>query len=433
MNKNESTFEDSLISSYESIFVARQPIFDSSLNIWGYEFLFRNSKEDNSAYISDQDKATSHVIIDGFSAAQKGIQPETKILINFPRNAILEGIAYALPSEQVIIELLENVLPERQVLKKCLEHKKKGFQLALDDFYGHPEHEAFLKLVDIVKVDVLNLTDTAIAKTIKKLRHFSCTVIAEKVENKEMFELTKKLGCDYFQGFFFSKPEIIPGKAIQSNQTVKLRLLNALNHQEDYDPQKLSELIQTDISLSYRLLKFINSPGIGLPNKISSIRHAITLLGYKRIFHWIRVLVLADLNSSPKGEELTFRSAQRGRFLQLLTEGMNTLFDTEGMFLLGLFSLLDSILDQPMEEIIKHLPLEETLANTLLGKRTQASVWLDLVEAQERADWDKVQEMIQDLNLIPEYTAACYVQALNWANDLLYSTESTEEDDDEDT
>ena len=427
MPSGNQDLENNLSSSYESFFVARQPIFNNKMNIWGYEFLFRNSCEHNCAQISDPDIATSRVIIDGYTAAQRGLHPETKILINFPKNALLEEIAYALPNDRVFIELLESILPEREVLKKCIEHKRKGYCLTLDDFQGHAEHEAFLKIMDIVKVDVLDLSEAEVSQIVNRLKDFSCTIIAEKVETREMFELTKSLGCDLFQGFFFSKPEIVPGRAIQSNQTVKLQLLNLLNKQKEYNPQKLSEIIQTDISLSYRLLKFINSPGLGLVQKISSIKHAINLLGYERVFHWLRVLILADLNTTQRGEELTFRSAHRARFLQLLTEGLDTVIDSEGMFLLGLFSMLDSILDQPMQEIIKYLPLESTLASALLGEDTEASIWLNLVKAQENADWNKVEEMILNLNLIPEYTSACYVQAMHWANDLLFCSESSQD------
>jgi len=417
MNINEDNFRPANgRPEFEPIFVARQPLFTPRMNIWGYELLFRHSLQANSASFSNGASATSKILIDGFSLAQQGLNPKTRLLINFPRDVLLDESASILPPDQVVIEVLENIIPDKEVLKACIELKRKGFILALDDFQNQRDYNHLFQLVDLVKIDIQDLDPEALAGMVTMLKDQDCMVVAEKVETKEMFELMKDLGCDLFQGFFFSRPEVIPGRTIPGNKIVKLRLLHLLNQETSFDPKKLGKIIQTDLSLSYRLLRYINSPWIGLPNKVKSIQHAISLLGYKNIVRWLRVLLLADLNTSTRGRELTFRSAQRGRFLELLAETSLAPFDSESMFLLGLFSLLDAILDQPMSEVLTSLPLTEELEAVLSGEDQNGAMWLDLIALQEQAQWMKLLDQIHSLNLKPEQTAACYVQALQWAS-----------------
>ncbi len=408
--------ESGLKAEFEPIFVARQPLFTSRMKIWGYELLFRHSLEAEAADFSDGTTATSKILIDGFSLAQKGLNPRTRLLINFPREALLDESASILPSGQVVIEVLENIIPDRHVLKACVELKRRGFTLALDDFQNQRDYKHLFQLVDLVKIDIQGLKEQTLADMVCLLKNHDCMIVAEKVETKEMFSLMKKLGCDLFQGFFFSRPEIIPGRTIPGNKVVKLRLLHLLNQESNFEPKKLGKIIQTDLSLSYRLLRYINSPWIGLPNKVKSIQHAISLLGYRNIVRWLRVLLLADLNTSNRGRELTFRSAQRGRFLELLAETSLAPFDAESMFLLGLFSLLDAILDQPMSEVLASLPLTEELEAVLSGEDQHGAMWLDLLALQEKAEWMQLLDLIRSLDLDPEHTAACYVQALQWAS-----------------
>jgi len=404
---------------FEPIFVARQPVFTPRMRIWGYELLFRHSLQAEEASFSDETAATSRILVDGFSLAQKGLNPKTKLLINFPRSALLDDSASILPSDQVIIEVLENIIPDRTVLTACVELRRKGFTLALDDFQNQRDYKHLFQLIDLVKIDVQGLEQRDLTEMVASLKDHDCKVLAEKVETREVFDLMRKLGCDLFQGFFFSKPEIIPGRTIPGNKVVKLRLLHLLNQEVNFEPKKLGKLIQTDLSLSYRLLRYVNSPWIGLPHKVKSIQHAISLLGYRNIIRWLRVLLLADLNTSSRGRELTFRSAQRGRFLELLAETSLTPFDAESMFLLGLFSLLDAILDQPMSDVLSSLPLTEELESVLNGDDQSGAMWLELIALQEQAEWMKLLDLIQSLNLDPEQTAACYVQALQWASNWM--------------
>lgn len=419
MNKNNKQ------GFYESVFIARQPIFTAKQKVWGYELLFRHASEAVSAKFPDSEAATAKVIVDGFETAQTGIIQGTKLFINFPRLALLNEIPLLLPAQNVIIEILEDVQPDDQIIELCKKFKKYKYIIALDDFQGANHYQKLLPLVDIVKVDVLGLQKQEIQDVLTRLRDFKGILLAEKVEDQETFALTRDLGCKLFQGFFFSKPEVVPGRTIPTNQLAKLKLLNLLSEKEEFEPRELVQVIETDVGLSYKLLRYINSPALGLSNTINSILRAINILGIPNILRWFRVLILSELTSSRAGQELALISAQRARFLQLLGEQTEEAPSTESLFLLGLFSLLDAMLDQPMEKVVTHLPLEKELSLALLGKETRFSPWLQLVKAQEQAQWDQVMARINQLAVLPQTVASCYTQALQWADELLHGSASS--------
>ena len=211
-----------------------------------------------------------------------------------------------------------------------------------------------------------------------------------------------------------------------TSQVSRLRLLQELEGKE-YDPQSLSSVLKTDVSLSYRLLKYVNSPGIGLPTKISSVLHAINLLGERQIRQWLRILIMADLNPSDRGQEMVRLCAIRGRFLQNMSEKHGLDQSPETMFLIGLFSALDTILDQPMKSILKELPLNAEIKQTLLGEDTDSVPWLEMVKSLQKANWGRLQELARDLEVDAEDAAHTYNQASSWSLELLKQAKSTKE------
>ncbi|WP_457572333.1 EAL and HDOD domain-containing protein [Desulfovulcanus sp.] len=403
---------------WQPIFMARQPIFDRERGIWGYELLFRHSQELNKAGVVDGELATQKVIADGFSLATSGMSHHLKCLINFPQKLLLDNSALALPPERCVIEVLESVEPIPPIIDACKRLKRSGYLLALDDFVGQPGYEPLLKLADIVKVDVLALTKSQIVELARRLKKYSCQMLAEKVEDNRMFKLARHLGFDLFQGFFFSRPEIVSGKKLSVEELTKLQLLRELS-KNDFEFSKMNEILQRDVSLTYRLLKYINSAAFGMNQKIESINRAMILLGREQLLQWLRVVILSDLDSSPCGREVILLSAQRGRFLQLLALKGQSRLDPEAMFLLGFLSLLDVLLKQPLDELLQELPLEEEIKRGLVDKDHPCHRWLDLTRGQERGDWDKVAELIETLGLDPSETALCFAQASLWAQEIL--------------
>jgi EAL and modified HD-GYP domain-containing signal transduction protein len=402
-----------------AIFVARQPIFDRKSRIWGYELLFRSAADEHEAKVGDSDQATSQVIADGFFMAKPGIESGAKMLINFPRNLLLEGAAYTLPKESCIIEILETVDPEPEILAALGELKKAGYQLALDDYVGQPGYEDIIALADIVKVDIYGRTPQDVAAIVAGLRPYGVQLLAEKIEDRIIYRVCERLGFDFFQGFFFRKPEIIPGKKLGTGEMTKLQLLQKLG-KEDLDVRDISEIIGRDISISYRLLRYINSAHFSPRFKIESITHALTMIGQRQLSQWLRVVLLADLDTAGNSQVVAMTSVQRAKFLELLTlSGSVAGHSPESMFLLGLFSMLETLLGMPMNELLAQLPLDEDIKQALAGEDSSLRVWLELVEAYENAKWDVVERILKDRRLWPIETSRQYIEAMKWTREIL--------------
>ena len=403
----------------ENVFVARQPIFDAKEHLWGYELLFRASRGASGAAVVDADAATSTVIADGFSLALPGVGDGARLLVNFPQNLLLSEAALALPPEICIIEILETVEPTPEVLRALAALREAGFTLALDDYMGEARLAPFLDVVGLVKVDVLGLRaePERVAALAGMLRERKIMTLAEKVEDEAAFELTRRAGYDYFQGFHFSRPEIIPGRKISSGELSKLQLLDELGR-PDFDVSRLSSILQQDPSLSYRLLRTINSAAHGLAQRVDSVRQAITLLGQKRITQWLRAVIIADLSPHRRAREIAFNSVLRGRFLQLLARKEAGLgLAPESMFLLGLFSRLDALLGMPMPEVLEHLPLAPALAEALVGDGAEnggLGGWLHLAEAYERNEWKRVLTFVRERGLDVRALNRLHTRALSW-------------------
>jgi len=413
-------------SASESVFVARQPIFDDNQDVWGYELLFRASAEARAAAVTDADMATAKVIADGFILAAGGMRPGQRALINFPQSLIVDQFAFALPGDVAVIEILEDVKPVPEVLEALSSLKEAGYTLAMDDFMGEEELMPLVRMADILKVDILGILGPEGAANAHKLRAvmanlggLTCRLLAEKVEDLAVFDLCRELGFTLFQGYFFAKPEIIPGKKISTGEVTKLQLLKELGN-PDFEVAKLSRIIQADLSLSYRLFRYINSAGMGVRNKVESVQRALTLLGQRQITQWLRVVIMSDLAPSKKGEEMAFMSVQRARFLELLHGADKRLsIPQETMFLLGLFSMLDALLGMPMDEILKNVPLDEEVKKALLGNESSLSSLLGLVGAYEHADWIRARAILKDHGLTPEVVDRDYVEAMTWTQQIL--------------
>jgi len=399
--------------------VARQPVFDRKLNTWAYELLFRHSASAQTAVVTDSEAATLQIIADGIAIALPSVDQRRKVMVNFPQSLLLKEVAFALPPQRCVIEILESVEPRPEILEACRRLKEHGYQLALDDFVGQRGYEPLLDLADVVKVDILHMTRARINRVVQRIHEYGCELLAEKVEDRDTFEYCKSLGFDYFQGFFFSKPVTMEGRKVSANQVSRLRLITELG-QHEFDAARLSKILQTDASLSHRLFRYVHSVAFGVRSQVKSIKHALVLLGEVQTKEWLRVILLTDLSSSAGAEELLFVSAQRGRFLELLAQGMvKPPLPPEGMFLLGLFSLLDSLMGQPMPRLMETLPIDERIKHGLCDPTSGLRIWLDLLSAQEHARWDEVEFLMERLGVEPAEAERLYARAMEWAQEVL--------------
>lgn len=403
----------------KAIFVARQPIFDVKEKVWAYELLFRKSGQASTADVAEDDLATSSVIADGFALAFSGMDKSRKAFINFPQRLLLDDSVFALPKEICVVEVLETVIPSPEMLTALQNIKNRGYILALDDYVGQPGYEDILRLADIVKVDVLGMTPERLREVSTGLRRYGCHLLAEKVEDRATYELTKQLGFSLFQGFFFSRPETMTGSKVPTPVIAKMRLLRALSG-DDFDVRELSKIISSDPSVSYRLLNFINSAAFSLRDKIQSIGQALTLLGKQQIKQWFLAVIISDFDSSAKVQEAAYTSLQRARYLESMGKlHGSSKFRAETLFLLGLFSKLDVLLGQPMDKLLKNIPLDKDVEAALLSKPSPYWAWLSLVEDIEIGDWDDVFRFLDARDLDQDVSAGNYAEAIGWTQTLL--------------
>jgi EAL and modified HD-GYP domain-containing signal transduction protein len=408
--------------SCESVFVARQPIFTPEETIWGYELLFRTG-QDNVAVIADESQATSSVIADGMAMAMEGMPVEARFLINFPERMLLDGVGFALPRERCVVEILENVRPGKEVLAAVRKLKDAGYTIAVDDYLGQPELLPFLELADILKIDVLGLgaNPERIARaleTIKGLDLGGLRLLAEKVEDNETFHRLTAMDFTLFQGFFFSRPEIIPGKKLTTFETTRLQLVSELAAPE-FDSRRLGEILQSDPNLSYRLFRYINSVGMGLSQKVTSLKRAIDMMGMIQAKQWLGAVILADLNPSPRAGELAVMAVQRARFMELLcAQSVGKACQPDALFISGLFSLLDAMLGVRMGEILSRLPLDESIIRGLTGEGNIHDL-LSLAHSYERGHWADTLRRVQRLGFNPSQVDRMYANSRNWAQRML--------------
>jgi len=416
---NDSVLPEQENSASKAIFVARQPIFDTSEQVWAYELLFRSSGQAKTADVAEDDLATASVIADGFALAFSGMDKRKKAFINFPQRLLLDGTVYALPREICVVEVLETITPSLEMVVALTNIKSHGYVLALDDYVGQPGFEEIIRLADIVKVDLLGMSDERLREVSFGLLRYGCRLLAEKVEDKRTYEMAKMLGFTLFQGFYFSRPETMTGSKVPTPVLAKMRLLRALSG-DDFDVRELTRIISSDPSVSYRLLNFINSAAFSLHDKIQSIQQALTLLGKQQIKQWFLAVIISDFDSTAKVQEAAYTSLQRARYLESMGRMFrNRAFPAETLFLLGLFSKLDVLLSQPMDKLLQNIPLDKSVEDALLSKPSPYWSWLSLVEDIEIGNWEDVFEFLDNRNLDREASAANYAEAIKWTQTLL--------------
>ena len=390
-----------------NVFVGRQPILDVHENIYGYELLYRDGKENAFPNI-DPDEATIKLLINTFvSIGPEEIVGNHSSFINFTGKLLGEDIFDSLDPTRVVIEILEDVAITPILLTRLQELKEKGFRLALDDFILQEQykvHSRIFELIDYIKVDFMETDEAERASIEQYLRRYSnIKLLAEKVETKEEFQKAKAAGYKLFQGYFFAKPEVIKGFEIPPKPILHLRVIDLLNG-EDPDVEEIATLIKQDISLSYKLLRVTNSPGIGIIRKISSIQQAIMLLGLKEVRNWMHVLALREIGNEVSGgrtQALVDYSLTRAKMCELLAKEKGR-ENADEYFLAGLFSLMDVMLKRDWQDILDLIPLSDNVANTLIGEETEITPYLELAEAIERFDGERLDELAKQLNIDQE-------------------------------
>jgi len=392
------------------IYVGRQPIYNKNLTVFGYELLFRSGTK-NAAAVDpfSADGATSTTIINTFlEIGLERLVGNKYAFINLTEQFLLEEDSLPISPKQVILEVLEDIPVTPELISAVERLSSKGFIIALDDYIYNPSHKPLVKMVDIIKIDIMQLSKVQIIQHVKKLKEYDIKLLAEKIETIEEYEFCRKLGFDYYQGYFLSKPRIIRSKALPTNKVAVLNLLAVLQNPNS-NIDELEEAISFDVSISYRILKLINSSFFSFSHEVDSVKQAIVILGRNQLSSWASMIALSKMDDRPS--EMIHLAMIRGKMCEMLAE-KSDLKPLESFFTVGLFSALDILMERDIKTIIAPLPLSDEVENALLKHEGILGEALKCALAYEVADFENIsfQDLIQDDFFIAN------VEAVSWAN-----------------
>jgi len=397
-------------------YAARQPILDKNKNLFAYELLFRDSI-DNVFPDIDGDEATSKMIeASQFNMGISEFTGNKPAFINFTLETLNQGYPEMLSPEEVVVEILETIKPGKKLLALCKDLHQKGYTLALDDYEHQSVWAHFYPFIKMIKIDIQQSSIEDIKQVIAAIQdHPHIELLAEKVETYEEYNQMLQFGFDYFQGFFFAKPEMVKTKSLSPSQMAMAELLYETSKTE-FDLNSITGVFERDVSLSYKLLRYANSAIFRRRSEISTIKQALVILGASELKRFIGLMFAVTANPD-KPTELIKLAMTRAKFCELVAHDIPSQLDTSIAFLTGLLSMIDAILDEDMESVLEKLPLSQDIKDPLLTKKGVMAALIKLVEFIEHANWDKTTLVMEKLNLDKDKVVEHYNQAVAWADE----------------
>lgn len=389
--------------------VGRQPVFDTKLDVYAYELLFRGQANDTRAVFDDAFRASSTVIVHAFAdIGLERVAGAYPVLVNIAPEFLTGGYELPLPPVRTILEILETVEPTDTVVRTVASYAKHGFRIALDDFVYRPEMEPLLDLASLVKIDFLAHDRESLFREVERLaKRSSLRLVAEKLETKADVDLAKELGFSYFQGYFFCRPDIVSGRRPAG---ATLNLLRFMKEVAVADTSTLRRIVSHDVNLSYRLLRCVNSAAFGLSRPVESIHQATVLIGEKKLRQWLWFLAMTSVNGKP--HELMITAMLRAGMCEVL--GLRLGKESPAFFTAGLFSVLEALLDIPMETVLRELPLSDEVAAALRSEEGLVGEVLRCVLMYERGDFEQAQKLGYPL----EELADAWRTSTGWVEDM---------------
>lgn len=396
------------------VFVARQPIFNRDMHVHAYELLYRSQEGINDSTL-DGDMKTGEVILN--SLVCLGLDEMLggrKAFINFTKDTISNDLPRLFSTEVLVVELLEDITPDADFIDQCKALKEQGYTLALDDYETSYKHLEIIEIIDILKVDFMLTTEEERIDILRNFGHYDIKFLAEKVETQDEYERAKAMGFDFFQGFFFSKPVLVGGSDLTTfNTTFAMVLQELTNDEPSYDA--LEQIIKQDFSITFKLLKLVNSAAFYSRNRITSIKHALTMLGFNELRKIFSLLMVRDTGKN-KPNELIRMSLLRGKMCELIAKKTNLKHRSSECFLLGLFSCVDVITNRTMVDVVVDLPLEPDVLAALLDQKSAFLPILQIVKNYEKASWSHTQELVRDLNINFKVVLDIYIESIEWVD-----------------
>ena len=393
-------------------YVARQPILDREEQVFGYELLFRDGLQ--NAFSGDCDEASRATLDRSLLMGLDVLCDGRRAFVNCTRDTLINGLVTLLPSATTAVEVLESVPPDPEVMAACCNLKEAGYLITLDDYVANDARAPLAEIADIIKVDLLLTTEEQRVALIKQYGPWRCRMLAEKIETQTDFFRARDLGFVYFQGYFFRRPEMLNTSDMPANRLNYLRMLAEVSRPE-LDVGELENIIKSETSVCYRLLRYLNSAIFGLKSEIHSVRHALSMLGERQVRRWVRVVAAVGAGQQ-RTSDLVLSALVRGRFGELLQPMVP--HGESDLFLLGLLSLIDAMLEMPMVEVLERVPLDHETKAVLLGQSSLLRPVYQLVLAHESGEWQAASQLSKSLQLDPEQVASLYWQAQQWAREV---------------
>jgi len=393
---------------------------DRQRQLYGYELLYRSEHSRNQFDGTEASAATKQVISSTLlSIGLEDTLCGKKAFVNFNHRLLSDGMYLSLPRESTVIEILESVEPNSDLLALCRAIHDQGYMIALDDFVYSPQFDALTNLAQLIKVDIRETTRTEQQRLLGTYRPRGIALLAEKVETYEEFEWARTAGYDYFQGYFFARPSVLQSQDVPASKLHCLRLLSELQ-KPNLDVKRVEALIRCDVALTYRLLRYVNSALFSRRGEVRSIERALMIVGTEQVRRWVALATLPMLATDKPGELVTL-STVRARFCERLTQLSGIALQNEA-FLMGMFSLLDALLDRPLDKALGAVNLGPDIMQALLGTAPDENVLsriYRLTRRYEQGDWDEVERLSQGCGFTGAAAGEVYVEATLWAEQML--------------
>jgi EAL and modified HD-GYP domain-containing signal transduction protein len=398
-----------------SVYVARQPIFELGRGLYGYELLYRRNTLTDHAD-GDDGHMSAEVIANALlGVGLRNISGGRIAFVNFSRGQLINRSWELFEPATVVIELLERVECNQETISACRQMVKAGYTLALDDYVADERMRPLVELASVVKIDVLNRPLADLRAVADDLRSSGVRLLAERVETATVRDMCSDLGYELFQGYLFSRPETLAKSDVSAGHLAVMRLLNLLQNPATPD-SALDAAFQSDVALCYKLLRIVNAAAMG-GRSITSIPHAVRLVGREMLHRWLAVLLVSSLGDrGDVSHELALTAITRARMCELVTAASVTRSQAGSAFIVGLLSLLDVLLEMPMPSILARLELSEDVKGALLQRQGPLGTPLQLVEAYENANWDAAKGLASESAVPGELVPGLYLDALHWAS-----------------
>lgn len=404
------------MSTSQHSIIGRQPIVNSQQEIIGYEFFFRNDQNGTNAPFEEDIQTCAKILSTTMDEMHENwLLGQQLAFINVDRLMLSSVFLELMPAEKTVLEVVNSVEVTAEIIERCRELKTNKFKIALDNPQHHAQLEALIPYADYIKLDMRDVDIVLATQWLKKYQATGCQLIAEKVEQNAQFTALLEAGYRQFQGYFYARPENLNSKVINPSFDGVLHLLNLVS--QDAENKTIENGFKRDTTLSYKLLRYINSVGFGLSCEVQSIGHALTILGRNQLYRWLTLLMVTAGNNS-SSPALMKTSITRGRLTELLGEPFFEKRDRDNLFVVGVFSLLDIMLKVPMENVLEKLQLPEAIVDALVRREGIFGPFLKLTEACEDANNEEILQLAAMLQLNPDKVNQCHMDALAWTEAL---------------